>query len=63
LNRGEGGVLYPPAAYFMKHPPAQFSDDEAYLMTQEFISGSWKPNANEMPYYSRRESEKVMSEK
>jgi len=63
LNRGEGGVLYPPAAYFMKHPPAQFSDDEAYRMTQEFISGFWKPNANEMPYYSRCESEKVIVEK
>ena len=40
LNRGEGGVLYSPAAYFMKHPPKQFSDDEAYRMTEEFIKGS-----------------------
>jgi len=39
LNRGKGGVLYSPSAYFMKHPPRQFSDDLAYRMTEEFIAG------------------------
>jgi myo-inositol-1-phosphate synthase len=39
LNRGKGGVLYSPSAYFMKHPPKQFSDDIAYRMTEEFIAG------------------------
>ena len=29
LERGKGGVLYSPSAYFMKHPPRQFTDDEA----------------------------------
>lgn len=38
LERGEGGVLYGPSAYFKKHPPKQFSDDVAYQMTQDFIS-------------------------
>ena len=37
LDRGEGGILYPPSAYFMKHPPRQYSDDEAYMITEEFI--------------------------
>jgi myo-inositol-1-phosphate synthase len=37
LNAKKGGVLYSPSAYFMKHPPQQFSDDEAYRMTEEFI--------------------------
>ncbi|MFV1951883.1 MAG: inositol-3-phosphate synthase [Nitrospinota bacterium] len=37
--RGKGGVLYSPSAYFMKHPPEQFTDDEAYRMTKEFIAG------------------------
>lgn len=37
LERGEGGVLYSPAAYFMKHPPRQYSDDEACRMTEAFI--------------------------
>jgi myo-inositol-1-phosphate synthase len=39
LKRGQGGVLYSPSAYFMKHPPKQFTDDEAYQMTEEFIAG------------------------
>ena len=39
LNRGKGGILYSPSAYFMKHPPQQFTDDEAYRMTEEFIAG------------------------
>jgi myo-inositol-1-phosphate synthase len=39
LNRGKGGVLYSPSAFFMKHPPKQFSDDIAYKMTEEFIAG------------------------
>ncbi|MFC1694007.1 inositol-3-phosphate synthase [Candidatus Latescibacterota bacterium] len=63
LNRGEGGVLYPPAAYFMKHPPKQFSDDEAYQMTEEFIKGTWKADKVEMPYYSRKEKAHIWAEK
>lgn len=39
LDRGKGGILYSPSAYFMKHPPQQFTDDEAYRMTEEFIAG------------------------
>ncbi len=39
LDRGKGGVLYSPSAYFMKHPPRQFTDAEAYKMTEEFIAG------------------------
>jgi myo-inositol-1-phosphate synthase len=39
LERGKGGILYSPSAYFMKHPPKQFTDDEAYQMTEEFIAG------------------------
>ena len=40
LERGKGGVLSSPSAYFMKHPPRQFCDDEAYKMTEEFIEGT-----------------------
>jgi myo-inositol-1-phosphate synthase len=39
LDRGVGGVLFSPSAYFMKHPPKQFNDDEAYRMIKEFIEG------------------------
>ncbi|HEC93116.1 MAG TPA: inositol-3-phosphate synthase [Candidatus Atribacteria bacterium] len=39
LDRGKGGVLYSPSSYFMKHPPRQFADDEAFNSTEEFIAG------------------------
>ena len=37
LERGEGGALYGPSCYFMKHPPVQYTDDEAFRRTVEFI--------------------------
>ena len=37
LDYGEGGVIEAPAAYFCKHPPAQFTDDEAYHMMEQFL--------------------------
>jgi len=40
LERGKGGILYSPSSYFMKHPPKQYTDDEAYRMTEEFIAGN-----------------------
>lgn len=40
LERGVGGVLYSPSAFFMKHPAKQFTDDEAFNMTEEFIAGT-----------------------
>jgi myo-inositol-1-phosphate synthase len=39
LSRNQGGVLYAPAAYFCKHPPRQFTDSEAFHLTERFISG------------------------
>ncbi len=40
LDRGESGVLVGPSAYFYKHPPQQYDDDEAYRMTEQFIGES-----------------------
>jgi myo-inositol-1-phosphate synthase len=40
LERKQGGVLDGPAAYFCKHPPRQFTDDQAHQMTEAFISGT-----------------------
>jgi myo-inositol-1-phosphate synthase len=37
LDRGEGGALIGPSAYFMKSPPVQYPDDIARRMTEEFI--------------------------
>ena len=39
LERKQGGLLIAPSAYFCKHPPQQFTDDEAYKMTEDFING------------------------
>ncbi|MCH9697883.1 MAG: inositol-3-phosphate synthase [Gammaproteobacteria bacterium] len=38
LERGIGGILDGPSAYFCKHPPKQYTDDEAYHMTETFIN-------------------------
>jgi myo-inositol-1-phosphate synthase len=40
IDRGKGGILYSPSAYFMKHPPRQFTDAEAHSMTEDFINGT-----------------------
>jgi len=38
LDRGQGGVLHAPSAYFCKHPARQFTDDEAFQMVEHFIN-------------------------
>ena len=39
-DRGVGGPLIGPSAYFMKSPPVQFSDEGAHDMVEEFIVGT-----------------------
>jgi len=39
LDRGIGGILEAPSAYFCKHPPRQFTDDEAFQKMEDFING------------------------
>ncbi len=43
LDRGMGGVLEAPSAYFCKHPARQFTDDEAYTMIEAFIHDTKAP--------------------
>ena len=38
LERGEGGALIGPSAYFCKHPPQQFNDDTAASMVEAYIA-------------------------
>jgi myo-inositol-1-phosphate synthase len=38
LDRGIGGPLLGPSAYFMKSPPVQFRDEEARVMVEEFAN-------------------------
>jgi myo-inositol-1-phosphate synthase len=40
LDRGVGGPLIGPSAYFMKSPSVQFSDECAHDMVEEFIVGT-----------------------
>ena len=40
LERGQAGVLEGPSAYFMKRPPVQYPDQQAYLLTEAFIRGT-----------------------
>jgi myo-inositol-1-phosphate synthase len=40
LDRGVGGPLIGPSAYFMKSPPVQFSDEAAREMVEAFILGT-----------------------
>ena len=39
LDRGIGGPLLGPSAYFMKSPPVQYHDDVARDLVEEFIRG------------------------
>jgi myo-inositol-1-phosphate synthase len=40
MDRGIGGPLLGPSAYFMKSPPVQYHDDEAHRLVEEFVAGS-----------------------
>ena len=39
LDRGIGGPLLGPSAYFMKSPPVQYRDEEARQMVEDFAAG------------------------
>ncbi|HEY2179563.1 MAG TPA: NTP transferase domain-containing protein, partial [Caulobacteraceae bacterium] len=38
MDRGESGALIGPSSFFCKHPPVQFTDDEAERRTNAFIA-------------------------
>ncbi|MDP9226252.1 MAG: inositol-3-phosphate synthase, partial [Actinomycetota bacterium] len=40
LDRGLGGPLIAPSAYFMKSPPGQYTDAEALGLVEDFIAGA-----------------------
>jgi myo-inositol-1-phosphate synthase len=40
LDRGMSGALTGPSSYFMKSPPKQFTDEQARILTEEFIQGA-----------------------
>jgi myo-inositol-1-phosphate synthase len=52
LDRGLGGPLLGPSSYFMKSPPAQFTDDVCHRMVEEFIAGPLGDIAVELPQHA-----------
>lgn len=48
LVRKIGGVLYAPSSYFCKHPPRQYTDDDAYRRTEAFINDGPKKEFSEV---------------
>jgi myo-inositol-1-phosphate synthase len=49
LDRGLSGAIVAPSAYFMKSPPIQYSDDEARLRTEAFITGQEQEEPISLP--------------
>jgi myo-inositol-1-phosphate synthase len=43
LDRGIGGPLVGPSAYFMKSPPVQYHDDICHQMVEDFAAGDRGP--------------------
>jgi len=43
IDRGVGGPILGPSAYFMKSPPVQFHDDVAHNMVEDFAAGGENP--------------------
>lgn len=39
LDRGVAGPVAAPSSFFCKHPPVQYTDEDAHKMTQSFIAG------------------------
>jgi myo-inositol-1-phosphate synthase len=40
LDRKIGGPLLSPSSYFMKSPPVQYTDEQAYQKVEQFIEGN-----------------------
>jgi myo-inositol-1-phosphate synthase len=49
LERGLSGTIVGPSAYFMKSPPIQYSDEEARLRTEAFITGQEQEGPISLP--------------
>ena len=60
-ERSEGGILYGPSAYFMKHPPRQYTDDQAYRMTEAFIKGTAGKKPDEILDYASLKKQQAVA--
>jgi myo-inositol-1-phosphate synthase len=49
MDRGLSGTIVGPSAYFMKSPPIQYSDEEARIRTEAFITGQEQETPISLP--------------
>ena len=49
LDRGLCGAIVAPSSYFMKSPPVQYSDSEAHVETENFITGEGQEGQITLP--------------
>jgi myo-inositol-1-phosphate synthase len=61
LDRGQSGILEAPSAYFCKHPPRQFTDDQAYRMIEAFIENK-RGGTHEVSDHRRRQGQPAAAE-
>ena len=59
LDRGQGGILYGPSAYFCKHPPQQYTDDQAFKMVEQFIAEGKELVTDEKPDHTFEEMQQI----
>ena len=59
LDRGQGGILDGPSAYFCKHPPRQYTDDQAYKLVEQFIAEGKETVADEKPDRTFEEMQQI----
>jgi len=59
LDRGQGGILYGPSAYFCKHPPCQYTDDQAYKLVEQFIAEGKEQAVGEKPDHTFEEIQQI----
>jgi myo-inositol-1-phosphate synthase len=60
LDRGQGGILKGPSAYFCKHPLEQFTDDVAFQMIEDFINDD-RGEGDQVPDYSGGQRQPTMA--
>jgi myo-inositol-1-phosphate synthase len=59
LDRGQGGILDGPSAYFCKHPPQQYTDDQAYKLVEQFIADEKETVTGEKPDRTFEEMQQI----
>jgi myo-inositol-1-phosphate synthase len=59
LDRGIGGTIIAPSAYFMKSPPIQYSDNEALRRVEEFVTGLQQQSPISLPDMPKEKTTKL----